>query len=463
MRKGYSRFLKLINLLGDLAILNAGFLGSYLYLKLRSYLGYNDHFVFLTILLNLLWLVIVLLLRIYDIERFTRIERILWNMFKALVLHGLTIFAFIAIIHGYYYSRSHLLLSYAICIVGMVFWRLSFYYLIKRYRRKGANFRHVVIIGAGSAGNSMLNYFRSENSSGYRFLGFLDDNPEKCLHRNLIIGKVSDLPTVAKRFKIDEIFCALPLNSSKLIRELAEFSDNNLIRFKIVPDFRGFLSKKVNLEFYSSVPILTIRKEPLENVFNRFVKRSFDILFSLFVIVFLLSWLFPLFVILIKLSSKGPIFFIQKRSGKDNQVFSCYKFRSMKVNHEADSKQATAEDPRVTQIGKFMRKTNLDELPQFFNVLFGNMSVVGPRPHMLKHTQEYSKIVDRFMVRHLVKPGITGWAQVSGLRGQTEDPRKMIRRVKYDVWYIENWSLLLDLQIIFLTVYNMIRGEENAK
>jgi len=188
----------------------------------------------------------------------------------------------------------------------------------------------------------------------------------------------------------------------------------------------------------------------------------FDIVFSLFVIVFIFPWLYPLLAIAIKMSSPGPIFFVQKRSGRLNHEFDCYKFRSMSVNKDSDRKQATAGDARITMVGRFLRKSNLDEMPQFINVLLGNMSIVGPRPHMLKHTKEYSQIIDKFMVRHLVKPGITGWAQVNGFRGATTEPRYMMKRVRYDLWYVENWSFFLDIQIIFMTVYNMIKGEKNA-
>ncbi|MFN3406105.1 MAG: undecaprenyl-phosphate glucose phosphotransferase [Cytophagaceae bacterium] len=462
-KRGYSRFLKLINFIGDSSLTNCSFLFAYIIVNdLSRYLGFNDHFVFLLILFNLAWVVSMVVIPVYYIDRTTSINNVLWNSIKALSLHALIIFSFIAMIKGYYYSRSHLMTTYAFMTVGILIWRVVFYYSLKAYRKRGANYRNVIVLGAGSAGNEIFKYFISDQGHGFRFLGFFDDNPDKCLHQDLIIGKVKDVYSYAFRMKIDEIYCALPLKSSKLIRELSNFADNNLIRFKIVPDFRGFLNKKVDLDFYNMVPVLTIRKEPLESLWNRFVKRAFDILFSLLVIIFIFPWLFPIFILLIKLSSKGPVFFVQKRSGRKNQVFSCYKFRSMRVNQESDERQARVGDPRITAIGKFMRKTNLDELPQFFNVLIGNMSVVGPRPHMLKHTQEYSRIVDRFMVRHLVKPGITGWAQVNGLRGQTEDPRKMIRRVRYDTWYIENWSFLLDIQIIFLTVFNMIRGEKNA-
>jgi undecaprenyl-phosphate galactose phosphotransferase/putative colanic acid biosynthesis UDP-glucose lipid carrier transferase len=204
------------------------------------------------------------------------------------------------------------------------------------------------------------------------------------------------------------------------------------------------------------------RKEPLEAPINRLTKKAFDVVFSFFVIVGIFSWLFPVLMILVKLSSPGPIFFRQKRSGEDNRDFTCLKFRTMRVNQLADELQATAKDPRITKLGAFMRKTNLDELPQFFNVLWGNMSVVGPRPHMLKHTQEYSALIDNYLVRHFAKPGITGWAQVNGYRGETKELIEMKKRVEFDIWYIENWSFLLDLKIVWLTVRNMVKGEEKA-
>jgi putative colanic acid biosysnthesis UDP-glucose lipid carrier transferase len=463
MKRGFSRFLKLIHFIGDISLLNIAFLIAYASNKdLQGSSEFDDHYVFLYIAFNLVWLLIILILNIYNIRRTSSIESILWNVLKSIFLHALIIFTFIASIKGYYYSRSQLMYTYLIFGTAIFIWRIVFSIALYYYRKRGSNWRNVVIIGAGAVGNDIYNYFIADPAHGYRFLGFFDDNPTDSLHKSKVLGTLADLKEFAKKNSIDEIFCALPLKSGKVIKELIAFADNNLIRFRIVPDFRGFLNKKVNIDFYNTVPVLTIRQEPLESLLNRMMKRSFDIVFSLFVLIFIFSWLFPLFVLLVKMSSPGPVLFIQRRSGRNNQIFSCYKFRTMSVNPDADRVQATPGDVRITRIGKFLRKTNLDELPQFINVLRGQMSVVGPRPHMLKHTEEYSKIVDKFMVRHLVKPGITGWAQVSGYRGTTEDLRKMFKRVRYDVWYLENWSLLLDIRIIFLTVYNMIKGDKNA-
>jgi putative colanic acid biosynthesis UDP-glucose lipid carrier transferase len=216
------------------------------------------------------------------------------------------------------------------------------------------------------------------------------------------------------------------------------------------------------LESIESLPVMAVRNEPMQAFHNRVIKRAFDIVFSTIFLLTIFPVLYVIFGILIKMSSPGPIIFKQTRTGIYGQDFDCYKFRSMHVNDLADKKQAEKHDPRITKIGYFLRRSNLDELPQFFNVLKGDMSVVGPRPHMLKHTELYSSIIDKYMVRHLIKPGITGWAQVNGYRGETKTMEQMEGRVRSDVWYLENWSFILDLKIVLVTILNMFHGEKNA-
>ncbi len=261
---------------------------------------------------------------------------------------------------------------------------------------------------------------------------------------------------------IDEIYCSISELSNHQINEIADFADNNLKILKFLPDNKEIYSKKLKYEYYDYIPILSLRNIPLEDSINTVLKRSFDIVFSSLIIIFILSWLTPIIGIFIKLESKGPVFFKQSRNGFNYKEFDCYKFRSMMPNQDAHLYQATRGDQRVTKIGKFIRKTSIDELPQFFNVLFGDMSVVGPRPHMVSHTNIYAKRIDKFMVRHFVKPGITGLAQISGFRGEIESDKDIIGRVKYDIFYIENWSLLLDLKIITRTFLNAVKGEEKA-
>ena len=242
---------------------------------------------------------------------------------------------------------------------------------------------------------------------------------------------------------------------------LTRFAEKNVIRFFIIPSMTPYLHRRLHYDSLGSVPILSIRPEPLENPLNAALKRVFDILFSGLFLLFFPLILIPV-AIAVKISSPGPVFFKQKRTGLRGKDFYCYKFRTMRVNDDSDRQQATKDDPRKTKVGDFLRRTSIDELPQFWNVFKGDMSVVGPRPHMIKHTEDYSKLIDSYMLRHLVKPGITGWAQVNGYRGETKELWQMAKRVQYDVWYIENWDFFLDLKIIYLTIANALRGEKNA-
>ena len=335
--------------------------------------------------------------------------------------------------------------------------------IIMIYRKSGYNYSRVVIIGGGEVAMQLYSYFNSDDVLGVRLIGvFSDTTISFDIKDGVVSGDLEALESFALKNDIDEIFYAMPLTYTRKIKDLIDFCDKYMIRFKIVPDFRGFQFKRVNIEFFDDVPVITLREEPLRDFVNRFLKRMFDIVFSISVILLLLSWLYPIIAILIKLSSKGPILFKQLRSGVNNEEFVCYKFRSMNLSSDSETKQATQGDSRITGFGSFLRKSSLDEFPQFFNVLLGNMSVVGPRPHMLLHTEEYSELIKKYMVRQLVKPGITGVAQVRGYRGETKELEDMEGRVRLDVWYIENWSLSLDINVIFQTIWNVFKGDEQA-
>jgi putative colanic acid biosynthesis UDP-glucose lipid carrier transferase len=261
---------------------------------------------------------------------------------------------------------------------------------------------------------------------------------------------------------VDQIYCSIEDLSRKQIDSFVQYADNNLKVLKLLPDAKDAYTTKTEIEYFDYIPVLSLRKIPIDDNINQILKRSFDIVFSLFMIIFVLSWLTPLMYILIKIESKGPLFFKQKRDGLNGERFICYKYRSMYINEDSEKIQAVRGDNRVTKTGRFLRKTSIDELPQFLNVLVGDMSVVGPRPHMLSQTEKYSKLVDKFMVRHFVKPGITGLAQVRGYRGEVEKNEDMENRVKLDIFYIENWSFFLDLKIIWLTIINILKGEDKA-
>ncbi len=323
--------------------------------------------------------------------------------------------------------------------------------------------RKVVVIGYNDVAKNLVDQYLS-GSKNISIEGFFEDYDKVSeLSKYPIIGSPQDCLKYAVEHKISTIYSTLPAKDHPYLYEMAEQAENNFIRFKFAPDLQTGINKNVHVDLSDHIPIISLRREPLDDIANRIKKRLFDIVFSLFVIVFILSWLIPIIAILIKLDSKGPVFFIQNRLGRDLNKIRVFKFRSMRTT-EADNqyKQATKDDPRITKLGRILRKTSLDELPQFFNVLLGNMSVVGPRPHPLKMNDDYKKIIDKYMIRHFLKPGITGWAQVNGFRGETKDLKDIKGRIEHDIWYMENWTPWLDLKIIFLTVYNVIKGEENA-
>ncbi len=357
---------------------------------------------------------------------------------------------------------TFLIVYYLLSVVVFSLWRVFVRLCLKAYRKKGFNSKKIIIVGAGKNGMEIYKVMKNDLTYGFKIMGFFDDNISLKHILPNYLGMTNEVEKYAIENEIDEIYYTLPGTQDEKLMRLLNFAEKNMIRFYIVPEFYRNLKKSLVMEVIESIPLLSIRREPLQAAYNRVLKRCFDIVFSLGVIVFIFPILYLIVGTLIKLSSKGPIIFKQRRTGLYGHEFECYKFRTMRVNPMADEKQAEKDDPRTTKIGNFLRRTNLDEFPQFFNVLYGDMSVVGPRPHMLKHTELYSTIIDKYMVRHLAKPGVTGWAQVTGYRGETKTLEQMEGRVKRDVWYIENWSFFLDLKIIVVTIVNMFKGEKNA-
>jgi putative colanic acid biosynthesis UDP-glucose lipid carrier transferase len=298
---------------------------------------------------------------------------------------------------------------------------------------------------------------------GYLVKGYFYDQPVAGFPEGLTYrGTPAQVIPFLEHEDISQIYCSLPSERDREILPILSYCEQHCIRFLSIPDIRNYLKRQMNLEFFGNVPVLYMREDPLAQVDNRFFKRAFDVIVSLLFMIPFWLIIYPLVALITKLTSPGPVFFKQQRNGLGGKVFYCYKFRSMRVNADSDRLQATANDPRKTKFGEFLRHTSIDELPQFINVLKGEMSIVGPRPHMVKHTQEYSALIDKYMVRHWVKPGITGWAQVNGARGETKRLSQMEDRIVKDVWYIEHWSFWLDLKIIFLTVYNALRGDKQA-
>ncbi|SCY32897.1 putative colanic acid biosysnthesis UDP-glucose lipid carrier transferase [Nonlabens sp. Hel1_33_55] len=408
-----------------------------------------------SIFIGICWIIMSMQIGFYQIHRNTAVTKLLGLIFKQAVFFTLVVFAFF----GYYYqidSTSGYILKYIAVIYTLIaIFKITVYFIFKNYRSYlGGNFRNIVVIGDNKETRELETFLEAHPDYGYRLQHLYDVN-----------STGYDLDRI-KEFVlengIDEIFCSVKELDNDELLELTDYADNNLRTLKFIPNPETILSKHLKYDYYGQTPILSLREIPLDDPLNQLAKRAFDIIFSLLVIIGFLSWLTPLIAILIKLESNGPIFFKQKRNGLDYQEFECYKFRSMVPNKTAHLHQVSRNDTRITGLGKLLRKTSIDELPQFFNVLKGDMSVVGPRPHMVSHTHMYAERIDKFMVRHFVKPGITGLAQVSGYRGEVESDDDIVGRVRNDIDYIENWSTVMDIRIIFKTVLNILVGDKKA-
>lgn len=369
--------------------------------------------------------------------------------------------------NGYTLPNIMLIIRFTfILYCGIILSRYVERWVIKHYRRSGRNIRKVLFIGSDESVLSIYSYLVDDPSMGYRIVGYYSDKTiENCPDRLNHLGTTEDLDTIitSKTSKpiADDIYCCLPVEDNKKIRKVMRYCNSNVAHFYYIPVISQVFGGTFRLESVGETMVFANHLEPLMKPMNKFIKRLFDIVMSL-IVLFFVALLIPFVALIIKIQSPGPVFFSQVRTGLNGHNFNCYKFRSMHVNKDADLVQATENDLRKFAFGNFMRKSNIDELPQFFNVLIGNMSIVGPRPHMLHHTKVYRELIDTYMIRHFVKPGITGWAQVTGFRGETKELWQMKGRVKRDIWYIENWTIWLDLRIIWKTAKQMIVHDKKA-
>jgi len=446
----YSKYIRPISILFDLMVITS--------LSLIFFHELEINFKFYLLFQTLSWISIALIVKYYEVFRFTTPVEIISKLIKQFSIFLLVVIAYFPFAKDSIFSGKATAIFMTTSFLIIITFKYFLFYYLKKYRLStGSNFRNAVIIGYTTESLKLKEVFENRKDYGYRFFGFFSDkkqNPE-------IKGKIEDLKHFAIVNRIDEIYCSLNEISNEKLKELVEFADDNDKTIKFIPDSKQIYSKNLKVDYYELFPVLSLQKTELHDPTVKGLKRIFDILFSIFIIVFILVWLMPIIALLIKLESKGPVFFTQGRPGLDEKEFHCYKFRSMKLNGKTEQ-EASRNDPRVTKIGRFMRKTSIDELPQFFNVLLGQMSVVGPRPHLWSQNKAYANKIKKYMVRHYVKPGITGLAQVKGFRGEIETEDDMINRIKFDVFYIENWSLLMDFKIIFQTVINIFKGEEKA-
>ena len=445
-----SKYIRPISIFFDLLVISALCLFFFQDLNLN-----NSYYI---IYQTITWAIIAFFIKFYEIFRFTTPVEIASKLVKQSVLFLLVIIAFFPFSKQAIFSGRAIVSFVFYSFILITIFKILLFYYLKKYRIiTGSNYRNAIIIGYTPEAIRLKKLFEDRSDYGYRFLGYFSNkknHPE-------ILGTIENIKPFVIEKEVDEIYCSLNELSNEKLKDLIDFADENKKIIKFIPDSKEIFSKNLRIDYYEMFPVLSLKKTMLHEPSTKIFKRFFDIVFSLIVIFGLLSWLVPILAILIKLESKGPIFFKQGRPGLDEKEFFCFKFRSMKMN-ETTEKEASKNDPRVTKIGKFMRKTSMDELPQFLNVLLGDMSVVGPRPHLWSQNKAYGNRIKKYMVRHYVKPGITGLAQVKGFRGEIETDEDMINRIKFDVFYIENWSLILDIKIIVQTVINIYLGEDKA-
>ena len=450
MKKRYSYLIKPLQIITDVLFINT-----------IVYFIYDPQFLNSSFLsyISIFWIVTSYILGFYKVYRYTSLFKIISLLCKQFFIFTLGYFTYFAVFReGVVVHNQFIILSTILISISTV--KFLWLILIKNYRSQGKNYRTTIIIGFDDSSKNIINIFKTKANLGYKYLGFFSNKTNK---NKECLGKLEDVFKYATENQVDEIYCSLTSLSKDQIVGINKFAINKKIVLKLIPNSNDLYSKKQKTEYYDDgLLVLNVDKLPFEFAENFYIKRIFDIVFSLSICVFLLSWLVPVLWILVKLESKGPLIFKQAREGIKGEEFICYKFRSMRLNMLSDRVHATKNDSRVTKMGYILRKTSMDELPQFINVLLGDMSVVGPRPHLESLSLEYQKEVDDYLKRHIVKPGITGLAQVSGYRGEIKKTSDIKNRVRFDIFYIENWSFFLDLKIIIRTIFNVFTGEEKA-
>ena len=440
----------------DILIIYACFLGAYIHYN--GFVPIHLTAVLLMAFAAFAWFIIALNSSIATVNIEFKIFNILKDNLIAYSVLSVGIVAAVAIFGEFAPNNKLILWPLLFAFILSSVLRLITLSMIKYLVSKGYSQKSVLLIGCGRVAGKVANQILSSRHLGYNLYGILTDKDDEQLPKKYLLGKLDTFKKIARSGKIDEVIIALPLKMEKTIIEMVEKCEYEGIRVRIVPDFFQIIQNRSALESLGDIPLIGNRIVPLDLLKNRVLKRAFDIFFSISILI-LLSPLFLLLAFLIKLTSSGPIFFKQKRVGANNVEIEIYKFRSMAVQdlEESDNNWTVANDKRVTLIGRIMRKTNLDELPQFWNVLLGDMSIVGPRPEREHFVEKFRKEIPSYRVRHLVKSGITGLAQANGWRGDTS----ITKRVEHDIYYLENWSFWLDLKIIFLTLFNR-KAWENA-
>ena len=460
------RSIFIFRLLSDLLLLNAAFFIAAILAQSLGILLSRNYMFILLMGLNILWYFSSSVTNVYDdfSSRYYAFQVV--NIAKNVIAQAFMSIIFIFLVKEDLFTRNFIVYYSFLLLLFVSLRSLAFRIVLKNLRKKGKNIRNLLIVGAGEIGRNFQLLISRNPDFGYNFIGFLDN--DKSERYSEIIDNTDNLEEIIKSRRVDEVVIALPETETNLLDDVIRICNKQAVKTHIIPDYFKYISKKFQISMIGNFPVITVRNEPLDEVQWRILKRIFDIVFSLLVLLFIMILVFPVVALFIKITSKGPVLFIQERIGVKNRKFKCYKFRTLKIEKSVGDTftPVVKNDPRLTGFGKFLRRTNIDEFPQFINVLIGNMSVVGPRPHAIPYDYNYGKIVEEIKLRHNVKPGITGWAQIHGLRGdvtdEEENRRRTIKRIEYDLWYIENWSFLMDIQIILLTIWQMIKRETRA-
>lgn len=435
----------------ELVILNISFCGYYVYFMSTGYTFFSYNYIALIVISNLLWFFISINSSLHALTASTSVTQSMKSLFTSFSSLTVILIVILAVFGDFKNNNKIILLPILAAGVASVIIRLSFLLLIKRFSQREFGQKTLLVIGGGRVAAMVIEKVLANPFSKYKLHGVLADKFHATLPKELHIGTFNQFCEIVRSTHIDEVIIALPLRHEQNIIEIVNKCNYEGIRLRIVPDFFRIVQNRMEISSLDDIPLISIQTEPLNALGNRIQKRILDVTFSI-IIMFLLSPVFFIIAVLLKLSSPGPIIFKQKRVGTNNKEFTIYKFRTMRVQSKkiTDRAWTTSNDPRITKFGSFLRRTNLDELPQFWNVLKGNMSVVGPRPELNHFVEQFKEEITNYKVRHLIKPGITGWAQINGYRGDTSIPA----RIKHDIYYLQNWSIGFDIKIIFLTVFN---------
>jgi len=462
LNRQFERYLQITRLLLDFVALNVVFFVLQIVFTNRFHFESSDAYFKYILISNGAWLLLAFFLRTYSPNIIFNFEDFTKRTIQVFLVWIIMVLFYLFFSRELTVSRIFIVSSTSAFGFGLLLNKFIYLGIFRYFKNSQFLVKKILILGYNETAKKLASHFE-QDALNTEIIGFVEDeeNVQELSHYP-DLANVYETLRIAKERNVQEIFSTITPEQNKYIYDLMYQSEKECIRFRIVPNLSVFVTREVHIEYYGELPILSLRKEPLDDVGNRIKKRALDLVVSLFVTVFVLSWLIPLIGILILLESGRPIFFKQLRTGKDKKPFYCWKFRSMRKNKDADLRQASKDDTRVTTLGKFLRKSSLDEFPQFINVLRGEMSLVGPRPHMLKHTSDYSKVVNDYMVRQFIKPGITGWAQINGYRGEISNPEQIRMRVNKDLWYLENWTLWLDIRILFLTIYYVFKGDSKA-